>query len=503
MKRSASYNGFTYGLPSKIEDLTIEDRILDPSVFGSELRFQKCKDGAAIRSAGEVESYISSGFQRELDGLEHRPDVHSLTELSDASSGSDGWHEELLQLRRQESVNEKDKARLQEEIKTLQMKLELEEDLRRNDKECMNILRGHISDLEGKLQRNEKKIRELEHEKQRLEVSSAVLPASKPGEVALVKARLEASHATVKALESDLKKIKGERTKLESQQKETKDSLIKLDRQLSSANKELQRREIRINQLVDERRALEDYQRRSRSLQRKDQKSSYALQIQIVNLQEKLEMSEKTNEELINERKSLECRVNKLENAVKELQGSYRSKLLEAIERVNMLKCQVKEESQESGLDNGHSLAHFEFNLTKCNLDCVPLFNNNGLVTLQNAPSGSCFQTSQPFDDGETVPALRSHATALITGLSKQGANKISGVDINCLKDALKAFLAKISNGESKTCQGLKCLEKPLRLGEVAMESPQQEPVWERGPQTVSTISILLTEERRGGRGDG
>ncbi|KAJ7350991.1 hypothetical protein OS493_037348 [Desmophyllum pertusum] len=174
MKRSASYNGFNFGLPSNIDELKIEDSLLDSSAFSAEWSRVFHKQGgcgALIRSSNHtVDCSVSNGFE----GVE-KADV-SLTEL-----------------KRQEAVIEKDKARLEEE------------------------------------------------------------------------ARLDASIATIHALETDLKRIKGEKAKLEGQGKETQDLLIKLEHQLRCANKELQRRENRVNQLVEERRSLEDYQIKSRS----------------------------------------------------------------------------------------------------------------------------------------------------------------------------------------------------------------------------------------------
>ena len=459
MKRSASYNGFSFGLPSKIDELKIEDSLLDSSAFSAEWSRVFHKQGgcgALIRSSNHtVDCSVSNGFE----GVE-KADV-SLTELSDASSGSDAWQEELiLRLRRQEAVIEKDKARLEEEVKTLQLKLELEEDLRRNDKECMDILRGHISKLEGKLQSSEKKIRELEHEKQRLEVST-VLTATKPGEFPLVKARLDASIATIHALETDLKRIKGEKAKLEGQGKETQDLLIKLEHQLRCANKELQRRENRVNQLVEERRSLEDYQIKSRSLQRKDQKSSYALQIQIVNLQEKLEIAGRSNEELVSEKDKLQTKVRQLENKIKELDGSYRSKLEQTIERLKKHKSNTGENQCSSV--NGYSRDE--------TLDLA--------VESGDRPSG-------PAD---SLSPLRKQISALLIELNKQvGENSCKGIDLASLEGTLKELLAKISNDLTQAPpQGIKFIEKPLRLGTASKDPSQDEIIWEKAPHAVST----------------
>ena len=469
MKRSASYNGFSFGLPCKIDELKIDDSVLDPSVFSGEwnLLFHKQGWRSLIRSPNHgVDCPISNAFPSGFDGLE-KPDV-SLTELSDASSGSDSvWQEEILRLRRQEAAIEKDKARLEEEIKTLRLKLELEEDLRRNDKECMDILRGHISALEGKLQCSEKKIRELEHERQRLEVSS-VLTTTSTREFALVKARLDASQATVQVLETDLKVIKGERSKLESQRKESQDLVIKLEHQLSSANKELQRRENRINQLVEERRSLEDYQIKSRSLQRKDQKSSYALQTQIVTLQEKLEISERANEELAKKKVSLQDKISQLENTIKELEGSYRSKLEQAIERLKTMKT-IK--------------SNTEGEIQQNSMDEKP--QDNALS------EGESDSTST--QENKKVSPLEKHSSALLVELNKhKSENSINGIDLEHLKVTLNKLLEQISRGCMQAPQGTKFLEKPLRLGAVSKEPSQEEPIWEKGPQAVSNIITVM-----------
>ena len=475
IKRSASYNGFSFGLPSKIDELKIEDSLLDSSAFSAEWSsvFHKQGGHPLIRSPNHaVDCSLSNGFRSGFEG-EQNADV-SLTELSDASSGSDAWQEELiLRLRRQEAVIEKDKAKLEEEVKTLQLKLELEEDLRRNDKECMDILRGHISKLEGKLQSSEKNIRELEYEKQRLEVNS-VLPATKPGEYALVKARLDASVATIQALEADLKRIKGEKTKLEGQGKESQDLLIKLEHQLRSANKELQRRENRVNQLVEERRSLEDYQIKSRSLQRKDQKSSYALQIQIVNLQEKLEISGRTNEELASEQERLQVKVKQLEDKIKELEGSYRCKLEQTMERLKKQKSHTEENQYKSM--NGHTKDHLSAGVASDTMKAGE--QRTGSYPIATSSSGV-----------DNMLTLRKHTSTLLIELNKQiGENPCKENDLASFESTLKEFLAKISNGITQEPQGAKFMEKPLRLGVVSKEPPQEEIVWEKKTDTVSTI---------------
>lgn len=482
MKRSASYNGFSFGLPSKIDELKIEDSLSDSSAFSAEWSrvFQKqggCK--SLITSPNHaVDCSVSNGFGSGYDGAE-KADV-SLTELSDASSGSDAWQEELiLRLRRQEAVIEKDKARLEEEVKTLQLKLELEEDLRRNDKECMDILRGHISKLEGKLQSSEKKIRELEHEKQRLEVNS-VLPATKPGEFALVKARLDASVATIQALETDLKRIKGEKAKLEGQGKESQDMLIKLEHQLRSANKELQRRENRLNQLVEERRSLEDNQIKARSLQRKDQKSSYALQIQIVNLQEKLEISGRNNEELASEKEKLQAKVKQLEDKIKELEGSYRSKLEQTMERLKRQKSHT-EENQYNKM-NGH-LRH----------DMSSSVASSDTLMSEGGQSRECDPSDTFRSGGDNMSTLTAYTSALLMELNKQIAeNSCKEIDLAPLEGSLKEFLSKISSGFPQAPQGAKFIEQPLKLGGVLKEPSQEEIVWEKKAHTVSKTILGL-----------
>lgn len=447
MKRSASYNGFSFGFPCRNDDLKLNEVALDgTSAFFGEWNAVNRHCHSLIRSPNHVvDCPISNGFAHEFHGLEN-PDI-SLTELSDASGGSDSvWQEELLRLRRQEATFEKDRAKLDEEIKTLRMKLELEEDLRRNDKECMDILRGHIFSLEGKLQCSEKKIRELEHERQRLEVSS-VLTTTSTREFALVKARLDASKATIQALETDLKVIKGERSQLQRQRKESQDLVIKMEHQLNNANKELQRRENRINELVEERRSLEDYQLKARSLQRKDQKSSYALQTQIVNLQEKLEISERASEELGREKVNLLDKIKQLENTVKELQGSYRSKLEHAIERLKTMKCF----SQEEAFPNS--------------------FNED--LTLKS---------SLLIDASDPTFNLTHQSLTLLTALDKHKVDfSYNGTVLEHLKHALREFLKQVSEDGTHELNGSKFMEKPLRLYSTAKETNQEELVTNYG----------------------
>lgn len=480
IKRSASYNGFSFGLPSKINELKIKDSMLDSAAFSAEWSAVFQKQGGCrslITSPNHaVDCSVSKGFGSGYDGTE-KADV-SLSELSDASS--DAWQEELiLCLRRQEALIEKDKARLEEEVKTLQLKLELEEDLRRNDKECMDILRGHISKLEGKLQGSEKKIRELEYEKQRHEVNS-VLPATKPGEFALMKARLDASVATIQALETDLKRIKGEKAKLEGQGKESQDMLIKLEHQLRSANKELQRRENRVNQLVEERRSLEDNQIKARSLQRKDQKSSYALQIQIVNLQEKLEISSRTNEELTSEKGKLQSKVKQLEDKIKELEGSYRSKLEQAMERLKRQRSHT-EENHYSKM-NGHSRDDMSSNMAS---------SDSLMSEGDQCKASDVIGTFSSRED--KMSTLMAHTSALLMALNKQiPENSCQEFDLASLVGSLKEFLDKVSSGVLQAPQEAKFVEKPLKLGGVMKEPSQEEIVWEKKAHTVSKIILGL-----------
>jgi len=480
MKRSASYNGFSFGLPSS-DELKVNDSLFDSAAFSAEWSAVFQKQGGCrslITSPNHaVDCSLSNGFGSGYVGAE-KADV-SLTELSDVSSGSDAWQEELiLRLRRQEAVIEKDKARLEEEVKTLQLRLELEEDLRRNDKECMDILRSHISKLEGKLQSSEKKIRELEHEKQRLEVNS-VSPATKPGEFALVKARLDASVATIQALETDLKRIKGEKAKLEGQGKESQDMLIKLEHQLRSANKELQRRENRVNQLVEERRSLEDYQIRARSLQRKDQKSSYALQIQIVNLQEKLEISSRTNEDLASEKEKLQAKVKQLEDKIKELEGGYRSKLEQAMERLKRQKTHTHTEENYYNKMNGHSRDYVSPSVA----------SSDSLLSEEDLSKEVDFIGTE-----DRMSTLAAHTSALLMELNKQiPENSCQQFDLASLLDSLKEFLGEISSGFPQATQENKFIEKPLKLAGVSVKEPSQEEiVWEKKTQTVSKIILGL-----------
>lgn len=482
IKRSASYNGFSFGLPSKIDELKVEDTLSDSGTFSAEWSAVFQKQGGCrslITSPNQaVDCSVSNGFGSGYVGTE-KVDV-SLTELSDAFSGSDAWQEDLiLRLRRQEAVIEKDKARLEEEVKTLQLKLELEEDLRRNDKECMDILRSHISKLEGKLQSSEKKIRELEHEKQRLEVNP-VSPATKPGEFALVKARLDASVATIQALETDLKRIKGEKSKLEGQGKESQDMLIKLEHQLRSANKELQRRENRVNQLVEERRSLEDYQIKARSLQRKDQKSSYALQIQIVNLQEKLEISSRANEELASEKEKLQAKVKQLEDKIKELEGSYRSKLEKAMERLKRQKSHTEE--NHNNKINGHSRDDMSSSVASSDSLMSEKDQSRSVDSIDTSSSG-----------GDRMSTLVAYCSALLMELNKQiPESSCQEFDSASLVSSLNEFLGKTSSGFPQAPQEAKFIEKPLKLGGVVKEASQEEIVWEKNTQTVSKIILGL-----------
>ena len=468
IKRSASYNGFSLALPSNIDELKIVDSSSDSSAYlmqWSPVVRKQVGCPSLIRSPNHVlDCSVSNEFRDIIKGVKNT-DI-SLTELSDASSGSDVWQEELiLRLRRQEAAIEKDKARLEEEIKTLQLKLELEEDLRRNDKECMDILRSHISKLEGKLQSSEKKIRELEHEKQRLEVNSAVLPATKPGEFTLLKARLDASAATIHALEADLKRIKGEKATLEGQGKEYQDMLIKLEHQLRSANKELQRRENRVNELVEERRSLEEFQLKARSLQRKDQKSSYALQIQIVNLQEKLEISSRANDELKSDKEKLEAKIKQLEYKVKELEGSYRSKLEQTMERLKRQK------------------SHTEGN---------PLKAVNGCLQRVHQPSSSensadSQKLKQQCGAEVKVSTQRKLICTLLMELNKQmEENACKDIELAPLELTLKEFLDKISNNVTEALRETKFNGKPLQLVTVAKEPSKEEFVCEKSLNGVS-----------------
>ena len=278
-----------------------------------------------------------------------------------------------------------------------------------------------------------------------------------------MKARLDASQATVQALEADLKMMKNERSKFESQRKESQDLVIKLEHQLGCANKELQRRENRINELVEERRSLEDYQIKSRSLQRKDQKSSYALQTQIVNLQEKLEISERANEELASEKVNLKDKVNQLENKIKELEGSYRLKLEKALERVKTIKeinYSTEEDNQLNSASDNSQTSHTHF---------------------------SAVESSPTVKERNDMSELKRLSSALLVELNKQLlGNSFTGIDLEHLKSVLNKVVMQFASGTLEASPGNKFLERPLKLGTVSKESPQERTIWEKAQQDVS-----------------
>ena len=211
-----------------------------------------------------------------------------LTELSSTIRNEDG--DSTAKLCKELDASKRQSAKLEEDNKTLALKLELEEDLRRNDKECIDMLRKQIHEIEDKLQASDRQIRELEHEKRRSQSMckcSADLSLQAQGKVPdllKLKYKLELNQATINAIENEYAKLKESKIKLEKTNQHDQEVLIQLRHQLANSQADNKRKEERINQLEEERQCLEDYQRKCRSLQRRDQKSCYALQLQIVDL---------------------------------------------------------------------------------------------------------------------------------------------------------------------------------------------------------------------------
>ena len=368
-----------------------------------------------------------------------------LTGLSPANhkNESDGF----AQLSKDFEINKRQLSKLEEDNKTLALKLELEEDLRRNDKECIDMLRKQIYEIEDKLQASDRRVREQEHEKRRLQsmckCSFGQAPPqaqAKVPDLLKLKYKLELNQATINAIENEYAKLKESKIKLEETHQSDQEILIELRHQLANTQADNQKKGERIGQLEEERQCLEDYQRKCRSLQRRDQKSSYALQLQIVDLQEKLEACEKNREESQHERNAERQKIEKLEENMKKLEGKYRTKLEEALSRVKSLKAQALK-------DNVLSTEKFteELNLWKAKSRELEDLNLSLRNELELQRKSNCVASSLKLVQGPLDSAF-----TLLEELCKS-RGKLIGINTTDLVDSLQEFIkeAFIPEGSS------------------------------------------------------
>ena len=228
---------------------------------------------------------------------------------------------------------------LEEEKRTVQEKVRLLDDLRKNDKECIDILRVQINDLELKLSKSDDRVREVEKEgknhSQRLKQQ--------------YESRMDELQKALRSKESKLRdydKIKSRvvKQKQELEDKKTSENELhsKMCEQIFTLKRELQLQQTKLNLLEKEKKALEESLSQSENLQRQDQKSSYVLQMKIVELQEKLEGSCRKNEELDKQGEAFKVRCQLLEDRLKEATKSLGRQSSEE---------KITKEIQPSGLD--------------------------------------------------------------------------------------------------------------------------------------------------------
>lgn len=372
-------------------------------------------------------------------------------------------------------------AKLEEDNKTLALKLELEEDLRRNDKECIDMLRKQIHEIEDKLQASDRQLRELEHEKRRLQSTCKCSPAAhnpppqaqpKVPDLLKLKYKLELNQATINAIENEYAKLKESKMKLEETHQHDQEVLIELRHQLANSQADNNRKEERINQLEEERHCLEDYQRKCRSLQRRDQKSCYALQLQIVDLQEKLETSEKVLKESQKERTSERQKIEKLEENMKKLEGKYRTKLEEALNRVKSLKARALK-------DNLLSTEKFneELNSWKIKTQELEAQNSSLRNELESKTKGTSTDASSNLVQGPLDSAF-----VLLEELVKS-RGKLNGINTTNLIDSLEDFIKESFIPEGKS---LLVTKKDVEEKSTSSVSTKEAPVHNNGILNVS-----------------
>ena len=216
---------------------------------------------------------------------------------------------------------------LEDENKTAQEKIQLLEDLRKNDKECIDILRAQTNDLEMKLTKSDQRVREAEKEG---ESQNQWLKQQYEKQIGEMQSALRAKESKLR----DLDKVKSRVAKQKQDWNNENELHAKMCEQVLELKRDLQLHQNRLNILEREKRSLEESLSQSENLQRQDQKSSYVLQMKIVELQEKLDLSYRKNEELDEQREMAEAKQQVLEEKFKEAMVKSPAKWQLSVERV-------------------------------------------------------------------------------------------------------------------------------------------------------------------------
>ena len=145
---------------------------------------------------------------------------------------------------------------------------------------------------------------------------------------------------------------------------------------------------------------------------------------------------------------NLQDKINQLENTVKELEGSYRTKLEYAIERLRSIKS-MKSFSKEESLSNSLK-------------ECLLLKNR----VLE--------------DKGNSSTILKQQSIALLSSIENQTDCSYNRTVLESLKHALSEFLGQLPKEGYDGSHGGKFLESPLRLCSIPGESYQEEPTTDK-----------------------
>ena len=203
---------------------------------------------------------------------------------------------------------------LEEEKKTAQEKVRLLDDLRKNDKECIEMLRMQIGDLEMKLSTSDGRVRDVEKERKS---QSQRLKQQCEDRVEELQDALRSKDSKLRDFDKIRSRVAKQRQELEDKKESENELRSKMGEQVLELKRDLQLQQTKLNILEKEKKALEDSLSQSENLQRQDQKSSYVLQMKIVELQEKLEASCRKSEELEKQREASNARCQLLEDRAK------------------------------------------------------------------------------------------------------------------------------------------------------------------------------------------
>ncbi|CAB3988436.1 Hypothetical predicted protein [Paramuricea clavata] len=220
---------------------------------------------------------------------------------------------------------------LEEANKTAQEKVRLLEDLRKNDKECIDILRAQTNDLETKLTKSDERVREAEKDGKS---QNQWLKQHYEKQIAELQGALRAKETKLRDMDKVKSRVAKQKLDLENQRNSENELHAKMCEQVLELKRDLQLHQTRLNILEREKRSLEENLSQSENLQRQDQKSSYVLQMKIVEMQEKLDLSYRKNEELDKQREISEAKRQVLEEKLKQAMIKSPAKWQLSVERV-------------------------------------------------------------------------------------------------------------------------------------------------------------------------